>query len=135
MLSLTFHTIFIPGFPLQLFRKEREHAGTSARQRVENAWWRKILSLESGISLEHPGDPTRGRGFIVQYNAHQISNLLNAFSIVPFKRILPIYPHTCAHFFWITLISFFLMFASFFLAILKKFRNQTPRYFSDGDFI
>lgn len=107
----------------------------SARRRVENEWWRKILSLESGISLEHPCDPTRGRGFIVQYNAHQISNLLNAFPILSFNRILPVYPHTCAHFFWITFILILLMISSFFLAILEKFRNRIPRYFSDGDFI
>lgn len=96
---------------------------------------RKILFLKSGSFPEHLCDPTRGRSFIGHYYAHQISNLLNAFSPLPFNRILTIYPHTCSHFFWITFFHFSILFLQFILAIFKKFRNRTPRGFSHRIFI
>lgn len=77
-----------------------------AQQRIANQYRKKNFISEIRIFSEHLFDPTRGRSFIVHYYAHQISNLLNAFSLLPFNRILPIYPHTCAHFFWITFFHF-----------------------------
>ncbi len=86
---------------------------------------RKLSSVKSGFFPELLCDPIRGRSFIGHYYAHQISNLLNAFSLLAFNRILPIYPHTCAHFFWIT---FFISPYNFFNLSLQFLKNSETRH-------